>query len=236
MKNWLDIWEKKANTLPSIEDCTTVTIIDELIKADGFGDDGASGKTTVSAWMQYVDYIKKRMGIQALDAVYEVGTGSGALIYPMHKSMCTVGGLDFSSTHINNVSSLIENGHFEVCAACDMKATPRYDHVLSNSVFQYFPSAEYAEIVLNLMWRKSAKGIAILDVPDELFKDLIESKRKEACPEYDSKFEGLQHQYYSKEWFLQFAQNVRAKSITFDMQHIEGYGYNGTRMNVFIRR
>lgn len=51
---------------------------------------------------------------------------------------------------------------FENTEDCDMNAKPNYDIVVSNSVFQYFDTLEYAELVIENMIRKANTKVVIL--------------------------------------------------------------------------
>ena len=161
--------------------------------------------------------------------------GSGAFLYPFYLSKNKVGGIDFSEKLISVANKFIPNGDFCVGDALDLNNKKKYDIVLSNSVFFYFKNLNYAEKVLELMYSKSNKKIAILDVNDIKFKDIAELKRRGLLtPEdYDIKYKKNQHLYYDKSFFINFAKKVNSEIIIFD-QKINNYPASGYRFNVII--
>jgi hypothetical protein len=111
----------------------------------------------------------------------------------------------------------------------------KYDTVLSNGVFFYFPSLEYAEKVLHKMINKATKSIAILDVSDQEWKDKSLEIRKGNMSEeeYAKRYDGLDHLYYSKQWFIDIANKYNLK-IEIEQQNIKNYQNNSYRFNVFL--
>lgn len=227
MKNWSKIWNK--------EERVSGAILEILIKADGF--DFGAGAFNLNDWKVYTDKLISRLDIGLEDAVFEVGCGSGAFLYPFFKRGNSVGGLDFSEVLIELASTVMREGKFVVAEAAHMDINKKYDLVLSHGVFHYFPNHEYAELVLGKMIEKSKNKIAILDVNDkekEQEYHLIRSQGLNA-EEYNEKYKDLEHLFYEKEWFVNFANKNGLKIDVFD-QDFKEYGNSKLRFNVIMER
>jgi trans-aconitate methyltransferase len=231
MNKWKQIWESRDTsfTKNSNED-----VLMKLIQSDGFDGGGGDSCITADSWRAYVSLIKAELFAHKTDSIFEVGCGCGALLYPFHEAGHKVGGLDYSETLIKKAREILPDANLVACEASLLETQPKYDFVIANSMFFYFSDFSYAALVLDKMYEKAEKGIAILDVPDARLEAILEGKRREACPNYDEKYEGLKHLYYPKAWFLEFAEKKQCSKITISQQNIKGYGYNGLRFNCFI--
>jgi len=126
---------------------------------------------------------------------------------------------------------------FENTEACDMDVKPNYDIVVSNSVFQYFDTLEYAELVIENMIRKANTKVVILDVNDKrkegealrIRKGLLNNK------EYNEKYSELMHMFYEKYWFNDIAMKNNCSIEIFD-QDIDGYLNSRFRFNVVLSK
>ena len=109
-----------------------------------------------------------------------------------------------------------------------------YDLVLAHSVFQYFESLEVAKTVCYKMLEKSARKVAILDVPNKRLQKESEHARSIAQAGYQTTGE-LSHLYYEKQWFGQFAkeENIDIKIVD---QAVDGYINSKYRFNVIITK
>lgn len=231
MKTWKQIWENRKTE--SISTCDKHVLI-KLIKADGFDGGGGDSKIAPESWMAYISLIKKELSMQESDSLFEVGCGCGAILYSFYISGHQVGGLDFSEALITKAKELLPDANLITCEASDLKTVPMYDYVVANSSFSYFSDFDYAASVLEKMYHKAKKGLAILDIPDAQTKDVLEEKRCNACVNYDEKYKGLHHLYYPQKWFLEFAEQKQCSKITLGSQNIANYGYNGLRFNCFL--
>lgn len=225
--NWKEIWNNKNSTNTKIN-------LQNLIALDGF--DTGFGTIKVNDWITYITMIKEKMHISKTDSIYEVGCGSGAFLYPFYNDNHLVGGFDFSKSLINIAKEMMPQGKFEVLDAIEFKQNQlidEYDYVISNGVFFYFPSYDYAQNVLKEMLKVAKKGVAILEVPDLEKKELALSIRKKnmSSIEYKKKYSGLDHLYFSKEWFKNFGYDVKIEN-----QEINNYPNSEYRFNVFISK
>ena len=131
----------------------------------------------------------------------------------------------------------MREGEFVVAEAVHMDTNKKYDLVFSHSVFQYFPSHDYAKLVLEKMTEKSKNIISLLDVNDiekEQKYHLVRSQGLEAG-EYENKYKGLEHLFYEKEWFISFAKKHNLNIEIFD-QNFKKYGNSELRFNVIMKK
>jgi SAM-dependent methyltransferase len=231
MENWKKIWEKRNTSFAKENE---EDILMNLIQIDGFDGGGGDSCITVESWIKYVSRIESELSAHETDSIFEVGCGCGAILYPLKKRGHKVGGLDFSETLVNKAHDLLPDTELITCEASLLEISPQYDFVIANSMFFYFPDFAYAALVLNKMYEKARKGIAILDIPDARLEQELEETRRQACPNYDEKYKGLKHLYYPKSLFLDFSEQKQCSKITITQQNITGYGYNGFRFNCFI--
>jgi len=233
MNNWKHIWNNRQ-----ISDLTKMgknELLSYLIKINGF--DGGSGNSgiTIEAWENYISFVKNKLSIQNNDSLFEVGCGCGAILYPFYSVGHTVGGIDYSNDLIKQAKIIMPNAKLIIGDASEIDNT-QYDFVISNSIFFYFSDYEYSSLVINKMYEKARRGIAILDVPDLILKEVCENERRKQVSNYDEKYKGLEHLYYPKKWFLDFSEQNRCSALTLIQQNIEGYGYNNYRFNCFISK
>ncbi len=168
-------------------------------------------------------------------SIFEVGCGSGAFLYNFWENKNNVGGIDYSSNLISIAKKYLINGHFENQEAIKLNTMEKYDFTVSNGVFFYFPSHSYAEKVLEKMIIKAVKGIAILDISDYDYIEESMKLRKGSMgdKEYKERYEGLDHLYYKKQWFVDIAKKHNLK-IEIEQQNINNYANNAYRFNVFM--
>jgi len=232
--SWKQIWEKR--NLTGID--TTISedvILDKLIKTDGF--DRGSGNIEIDSWKQYIKQLSSKMKLNESDSLFEVGCGIGAFLYLFFLNGHQVGGIDFSDSLIKSARSIMTGMNFKVGEAKNLDCIEKYDFVVANSVFFYFPNYEYAKEVLIRMIDKSKKKVLIMDIPDLKLKEECESIRKNTLPpgEYEKRYEGLKYLYFDREWFYEFAETNNLKILIFE-QNITNYGNNKFRYNCMIEK
>lgn len=82
--------------------------------------------------------------------------------------------------------------------AVDIDPDVKYDSVMSNSVFEYFESDEYAEKVMQKMLEKAEYSIGIFDVHDAEKKDEYLQYRRSIIQNYDEKYKNLDKNFLTK--------------------------------------
>lgn len=209
---WHEIWNKRNLATQS-----EIALID-LLALDGF--DSGAGKIDLIDWKEYSLKIAQKLQLKKADTLYEVGCGSGALLYALRECVdITVGGNDYSTGLIKTAKLVFLDSDIQCLEARDIGSNPKYDFVISNSVFQYF-EIEYAKTVLLKMIDKANKAVFILDIPDIKTKALSEKYRQDVLPleEYKVKYEGLHHTYYNRDWFGEVA-----KCVGWKLEFIDGF-------------
>ena len=139
--SWKNIWEKKGNV--TAENVT----LEDLIAINGF--ETGAGAFPVESWLQFVEEIKIELGLLDDQKLLEVGCGSGAFLFPFFNSGIIVHGIDNSGSLVNLCSRIMKGGVFKETEANTLPFNENtFDAVVSNSVFQYFPSLDYSEDVI----------------------------------------------------------------------------------------
>jgi hypothetical protein len=82
----------------------------------------------------------------------------------------------------------------------------KYDIVMSDSVFQYFPDSSYGMEVLEKMLDKANRVVAVLEVHDLTKKEELMAYRKSMVSDYDERYRGLDKTFYSKDEMIDLAQ------------------------------
>jgi hypothetical protein len=228
--SWKKIWSEREE-YSQLNGNDQSKIIDKLLALDGF--DSPTGFIKNKSWINYIDDLKSNYSILNTDSIFEVGCGAGAFLYPFYLSSQSVGGVDYSKTLINSCNKLMPDGKFAWNEAKNLDVEEKYDFIVSFSVFFYFPSYEYAELTLKKMYDKSRKGIMILDVPNLSTQDICEKNRRGVLSEkeYEKKYKNLNHLYYDKNFFINFAKNNPCKFYEIKEQKIEKYVNNDFRFN-----
>jgi ubiquinone/menaquinone biosynthesis C-methylase UbiE len=228
--DWYEIWNRRS---PAKDRDLT---LEDLVALDGF--DVGAGAITVDNWRKYAKITVDKLNITDGLSLFEVGCGSGAFLYAMQE-ICHIipGGVDYSNNLISAAKRVMPEGSFEACEAIKLDTNKKYDVLISHSVFQYF-DLEYANIVLEKMLKKTKqekKVISILEVPDLKFKEESEKLRRNVltAAKYKEKYYGLQHTYYERKWFRDFAESNDLDCWIFD-GYIPEYAQNQFRFNIVM--
>jgi SAM-dependent methyltransferase len=225
---WRSIWNRRGGS----DEAPTLA---SLVAADGF-DDGP-GRIAVDAWRRYADLVITWVKLEPGDSIFDVGCGAGAFVYPHFQTGHVVGGIDYSDTLVAMASRAMAGMDFSAREALGLNPVPVYDVVVSNSVFHYFPDIYYAEDVLRKMIRKARKVVGVLELPNADLREEAEKSRAAALPpgEYEKKYSGLRHQYYSKGWIEELGVRYGCRVQILDQQ-IEDYGNNRFRFNALLHK
>jgi SAM-dependent methyltransferase len=233
MTTWLDVWSRRDT---SAAKGLRGPDLKEILSIDGFDSD--TGRMDERSWLSFISTVKADMGIAAGHSVFDVGCGAGAFLYPFARLWgCKVGGLDFAPAQVDICKHIFQQEDFVTGEALSLPTEPAYDFVASFSVFFYFPDLAYATSVLERMLRKARRGVMILDVPDLSTMDECESYRASTMEkgEYEKKYSGLRHLYYSRNWFAAIA-SQHGWQIRIENQNIENYVNNKFRFNCYLSR
>jgi SAM-dependent methyltransferase len=194
-ERWKDVWE--ARSLQPARG----SALAQLMAADGL--DTGFGDVAEADWLAYVARTADLLGVTPATSVFEVGCGAGAFLYELYRRGCPVGGVDRSATLVRFARATLPGGRFDVADAVELNPGEPADVVLSSGVFMYFPSLEYAHLVIERMVAKATRAVAVLDVPDaatraEALAHRIATVGGERA--YRERYEGLEHLYYDRDW------------------------------------
>lgn len=206
---WKEVWNKnKEFTFPEKEEGDEFAVYRELKRLDGFDvsieDVEAYYRRfydeTVDVWNQ----VRKRIDVRS---VYEVGCGSGANLYLLQNRGMKVGGIDYSDS-LSNIARQIVNdrGSIRTDEAIRIDTGEKYDAVLSDSVFAYFPNEAYGLKVLEKMYEKATGIVMIREVFDKSMQQECEAYRKAKYADYEERYRGLDKVFYDREMFHRFAE------------------------------
>jgi SAM-dependent methyltransferase len=115
----------------------------------------------------------------------------------------------------------------------------KFDIILSNGVFHYFPNLDYAENTLKeilKVLKPGGKGV-ILDLNDIEKKEAYETYRrgKLELGEYERLYKDLKHLFFHKSWFEKFTNKYNLKYRIKD-QSIPGYENSKFRFNFYFEK
>ena len=102
---------------------------------------------------------------------------------------------------------------FLCCGADEIDINPQYDLVMSESVFQYFESLEYAEKVLRKMIKKSNKIVYLGEIHDKQYEDRLIEYRKRTIDDYEERYKGLSKLFLDKDWIKNIVKEYGKKVL-----------------------
>lgn len=223
---WDKIWERRA---PGAEPASALMT---LMQLDGF-DRGVIGEED---WVQGVTETARRLRLRPGGSVYDVGCGAGAFLYPLYWLGCRVGGLDRSAVLTGHARQAMPGGQFTRGDAAGLEAGGPWDAVVSFSVFEYFPSPDYARQVIVAMARAARRAVMVMDLPDLALRDAAEARRAELAggPEaYAARYAGLDHLYYDRSWVTGVLAECGLEGVEAEAQWFSGYENARFRFNAW---
>lgn len=209
MNNWKNIWEKRTIDRSVIQNEDVFLKFCELKRADGF-DTNIEGEYYESFWNEwfgmYNELLANSHG-KKINSVFEVGCGSGVNLYMFQQKVkgIKVAGIDYSSALVDIAKEVLKTDKVYCDEAIKMDVKTKYDVVISDSVFQYFPDEKYGINVLQRMYEKANNALVISEIHDLDKKEECMQYRKQMYEGYEKKYEGLDKTFYSKTLFLNFA-------------------------------
>lgn len=224
MKNWKTIWNNKG--------AKQNTSIKEIMDVNGFNNTGV----TYQVYEKFWKHVNEVFNIKEPTSFYEIGCGAGLSLKILHDNMNhKVGGSDFAENSILTAETWNLSEDIKCMEAINVSTNDKYDYVVSFSVFHYFKDLEYTQKVLQIMLDKSNKGIGVFDICDEEKKDIYVETRKSNNPDYEKLYSGLDHLFFPKSFWENFAKLNDLKIIIED-QHIDNYKNSKLRYNVYLTK
>lgn len=206
--NWKALWGSRTAEQSILRDGDPRKVFLELKRSDGFDvvEGGISYETFLAQYRQMKERLSRRLPQGGtLRSVYEVGCGSGANLFLFENDGITCGAIDYSESLLGCAKQVLRATDIRCDEACELPVDPKYDAVISVSVFGYFTDESYAETVLEKMCQKARYSIGILELADAEKEDAYTAYRKQIIPNYEERYKGLPRQFYSKEFFETFA-------------------------------
>ncbi|CEM23797.1 unnamed protein product [Vitrella brassicaformis CCMP3155] len=191
-----------------------------------------------TVWHLYVKDTIGSTNIRSGDRVFECGCGVGAFLSCVQSIVhgLQLSGVDASQSCIERARVNIADGHFMVGLlpeATKEMQEGSYDAVVCNSVFQYLPSLDVAETVVNEMLRLSARSVIIADVCDTEYEALTTRRMKEVWGDkYGHSLPAYLH--IGEEWWGRFA--AKCEAITFHRVNVEAYARRKERYVVTMTK
>lgn len=207
MNRWKEIWNKRDNTIEQGGDVFDTYV--RLKKADGFDVQLQEGyyEGLYAQWDDMRAFMDKVLG-RTVESVYEVGCGAGSNLYLFQKKcgVLRVGGIDYSKALLDIAGTVVQSDDLTNDEASKLDTTHRYEAVISDSAFQYFPDEDYGIGVLEKMLQKSEKAVVITEIHDLDKKEEHIAYRRSKVEDYDKLYSGLEKTYYDKGHLIQAVQ------------------------------
>lgn len=237
---WHEVWEQRTENGTILGSRNPREIFMELKRINGWDSTGS-----MLEYGQFYDqYVQTKNELEfsprsksnVISSVFEVGCGCGANLYLFQNDGYHVGGMDYA-THLIEIAGRVLTDPIElICEeAASLSWEVKYDAVLSNSVFSYFDSYEYAEKVLEAMYHKANQTMGIIDIHNIEKKEEFIQFRKELDQDYEKRYQDLPKFFYDKSFFLDFAEKHNM-SIKFTKPDMKGYWNNEFVFNCFMRK
>lgn len=158
-------------------------------------------------------------------SIYEVGGGAGANLFLFEHDGIRCGEIDYSQSLTEIARCVLKTEDIVCDEALHMDVLPKYDAVLSNSVFSYFPDESYAWQVLEKMYQKAERSIGIIDIHDKEKEREFVEYRKRTVQDYEERYKELPKLFYEKQFFTEFAEKHHLQ-ILFTKSEMDGYWNN----------
>lgn len=206
MNDWKNLWRQRSADAQILHCQDKREVFLELKRSNGF--DVMEGGLSYESLMEQYQCVKKELSAaRPIESVYEVGCGSGANLYLFENDGIQCGGLDYSEQLIEGAKQVLQTEDICCDEAVHVQIVPKYDAVLSNSVFSYFVDEAYALEVLEKIYEKANYSIGIIDIHDIGKKEDFIAYRKKNVKDYEKRYQNLPKLFYSKQFFLKFAES-----------------------------
>lgn len=206
--NWKALWGSRTAEKSILQGGDPRKVFLELKRSDGFDvvEGGISYASFLGQYREMKERLSRGLPVGAeIQSVYEVGCGSGANLFLLECDGIACGGTDYSESLLGCAKQVLRTADLRCDEACELPVEPNYDAVISVSVFGYFTDEGYAEAVLEKMLEKARYSLGILELADKAKEDAYTAYRKQIIPNYEERYKGLPRQFYSKEFFEDFA-------------------------------
>jgi cyclopropane fatty-acyl-phospholipid synthase-like methyltransferase len=201
-EEWRTVWQAKGLDPPDLSGDPDQVLLG-LMQLAGY--DSATSSLDPEIHHVQVRYLRDRLRLHPTETVYEVGCGAGAMLYSLRPACAAVGGCDFAGSLVALARAVLDSADLTVCEASAMSREPRYDVVISNGVFLYFPDREYARQVVRSMAAKATRAVAVLDINDAATREEFEAVRRARQGRRHTGYAGLSQLYLERDFFRRLA-------------------------------
>jgi len=228
--SWYRIWRKKGRNLV-FPASSSEELLRMLLCLAGY--DSPTASLSMQDWSTHIEYVKRTLALTADDSVFEVGCGAGAFLYGLQRYCRTVGGLDYSRPLLKVARKVLTSNCLITAEAIRLPASPKYDHVVSQGVFHYFPDEAYAAQVVRRMVAKAVRTVAVLDVNDAAKAEEAREQRRKAYADSGHPNEELSQLYLHREFFRMLADELNCH-LRIDESVMRKAINSGFRYNAFL--
>lgn len=237
MTSWTEIWHSTVSPVPLT--ATTQNAHELALVLNGYDSAGA-GQVTINDFIEFASTWVKGIGFQNGDSVFEVGCGAGSFLQAIYNvtSSAHLAGSDSSSNLIKAGRGFFPHLDLRIASgATALGDTFEFNHIVSFSVFHYFDSLDYAAQVVKGMKKAASRSVSLLDLPDVSTKWSDIQFRRSLYPEgeYERKYEGLDHLYYSRDWIADLFPSSEW-SVRIENQTVPNYTNAKFRFNMIAVR
>lgn len=231
--NWKAIWQAKGIVSSPLDDAS-------LLSLSGY--DTGFGNVAAAGFACYVAEVCDALGVRDGASLLDIGCGPGLFARNIPMTLGFYCGIDYSGTLLAVARRLHPTGLFLHTEAASIDIIRcRFDSIISNSVFQYFPSHSYAMKVLSKSFNllKSGGSMAVLDLNDADRVHIYHSTRRlyfADSKDYQAEYAGLAHMFYSRKKLREDCKKLGFEVIRMEDQHMPGYANNAYRFNVYLRK
>jgi cyclopropane fatty-acyl-phospholipid synthase-like methyltransferase len=233
--NWQEVWERKGSATDIPDD--EIQKLAALMKINAW--DNELVGVGLETMRDTANSIRDLMTICPQDTLLDIGCGCGLVYYAMQGAPEKLHGVDYSASAIE-VARKILPGNFYCCAAGEFVPEPGFfDKAISIGVFMYFPDLDYALAVVKKMvdaLKPGGSGL-IMSIPDLAYKEQREALRRGRMPleEFEERYKGLEHLYFSKAWFLESLASLGCESEFVEIFSGD-YAYNHHQYHLKFRK
>ena len=230
-QKWKKVWNNNASKIKKIN-------LSNVITANGYNSTKL-GLFSEEKWINSLADIEKKYSLSK-GTILEYGCGAGAVLTYFENKNYQTFGIDYSSKLIDIAGKFLKKtklktGEYDLIKEFKIK----FDYIVSNGVFMYFDSTEYAEKVLNEMIKNSANKskILILDIPDLNKKEKYSEEmiKKLGEDQFIERYKDLKHMFYAKSFFAEYAKKNNLQ-ISIEDQNIQDYENSKYRFNVCLSK
>ena len=200
--NWESIWNNR-----DIEEIIRhKSVLIKLMIANGHI--GKKKKINVVSWKKYVKNIINILSPEKKSSLFEVGCGSGALLYLLKDKFQDYGGCDYSKNLVSIASKYLNKKKIFFQNAKKLNLKKKFDYVIASSVFEYLTQAEIKKVLSNMV-NKSKKKVLILEILNKSLDKQFLKKFKKKQPLK------INYNFFNKKFFNDFAKKNKLKITYF---------------------